>query len=90
MRFKIKRRGATRGFWESVLSQNTKKMFWEGSRPGNHAPEKKMKQHDEVQNKPVGAIQGPPRIPPNSLEAFRGDRRPGPVSGFQANKIKKL
>ena len=30
--------------------KNKKRRYWVGSRPGNHAPKKKMKQHDEVQN----------------------------------------
>ena len=33
---------------------------------------------------------GPPRIPMKSPEAFRGYRRRGQVSGFQANKNKNV
>ena len=72
MRFKIKRWGANRWFWESVLSQNTTCYDYT---PRNQVP--------------FRGFQGVPRIPPNSPEAFPGYRRPGQVSGFQANKNKQ-
>ena len=72
MRFKIQRRGAKRGFWESILLQHTKCYDYT---PRNHGP--------------FMGFHGAPRIAMKSPEAFRGYRRPGQVSGFQANKNKK-